>query len=159
MLATTTYDAIRDRMVAKVEAITPASASAYRLRRAKQSTSIRSWTKTSAVFRGFEIEGGSRIEPPFKDPSAYLVTQRVDLTIAYPTAWGLYGLKDRDDAEAVIESDANQIRDALYSAGNYVAGQLAAIPLDREPPDKSDADIWFQVLSFDVTYYASQSLT
>jgi hypothetical protein len=93
------------------------------------------------------------------DPAGFMRNEQVTITLAYPLALGMFGCEDLDDVEDLIRADAKQIRDAIFSAGNYVTGQLAARPLDLPETDRGGEGIWFQDLPFDVTYYEAQSLT
>ena len=111
------------------------------------------------LFRMFEIRRGSATEPGLIDPDALLRNETVTVTIAYPLLLALYGTDDLDEVERVMRRDARQIRDALFSSGNYASGQLAAQPLDLDPPDMGGDECWFQDVSFTAIYYEGQTLT
>lgn len=90
--------------------------------------------------------------------TALLCRRSVTLSIAYPAKLrGLFGIGGMVDVESLIEKDARQVRDAIFSAGNYVAGQEAAfvtrLPLRRE------GSVWFQDFQVDVQLFESQTLT
>jgi hypothetical protein len=75
-------------------------------------------------------------------PSQYLRSCQVRVTVAYPILPGIYGTNDLDDVEKTIRADAAQIRDALFSSGNYVSGQEATLPQPSgslPPPDSTEA--------------------
>lgn len=154
---TTTIETIRDQMITKIEAITPANLANYLFRRATKRYDIRDQNPGSALFRKFEIvRTGSAEDPPFFDPSAIEREEEMTVTVAYPVLAGLYGNNDLDDMEDVIRKDAQQIRDTLFSSTNYVTGQLAAFvtiePVNRGGP------VWFQEFTVIAKYYETQSL-
>lgn len=160
-LTTTTFHLVRDQMATKICALTPTGGGGRLYRRSKKSARLREWTavKTEAGFRAFEITRADSQEPPLLDPAAYLRSETVTVTVAYPLLFGIYGTEDTDEVENLIRADAAQIRDCLYSSGNYVDGQQAALPLPIPEPDRSSDEVWFQDITFTVLYYEAQTLT
>ena len=159
MATTTTFAAIRDNYITVLEALTPTTKSEVPLRCVKKAE-LREWAEknaTSAVLRKFDIRRGDGTEPPFQDPSAIERNEDMVLTVAYPVANGLYGQDDRNDMEDLIRSDARQIRDAVVSSDNYLAGQSAAL-LETLPAPERDEKVWFQVFVFRLIYTEAQSL-
>lgn len=169
---TTTLPAIIEKMITTIEALTPTQVPGDRMfRRLKKShIDLREWAtennSTSACLRMFSIEQtGDAEEPPLFDPSMLEHNEEVTITVAYPNKPGAYrtsagstdGASDRDDMAEVIRKDATQIRDAIFSGSNYVAGQQAAF-VTIQRPDKSDGDVTFQDLTVRVIYRQAQSL-
>lgn len=159
-LTTTTYHLIRDQMVTKVAALTPTLLGSRKFKRANPRHQIRDWSAVAqeAGFRAFEITRAEASEPALMDPAAFLRRETVTVIVAYPILRAIYGSEDLDSIENTIRSDTAQIRDALYSSGNYVTGQQAAIPLQLPETDRASDEVWFQSIPFDVLYYEAQTL-
>lgn len=159
-LTTTTYATIRDRIIRNLIDATPNALAERKFNRAPRRHPIREFPAvgTEAGFRLFEVTRGAGSEPGLLDPSAFLRSEILTVTVAYPLLRAIYGNEDLDDVEDVIRQDARQIRDLVFSADNYVDGQQAALPLDLPEPDKTDPECWFQDVSFDLRFYEAQSL-
>ncbi len=156
---TTTFAAIRDQMASKLALLTTSGCGGRKFVRSKQRVPLREWSAvaTEAGFRAFEIVGDEIAEPSVLDPAAYLVTQTITIRIAYPLLRAIYGSDDLDDVEGAIQADLRQVRDTVFSSGNYLAGQEAATP--QSPTiDRSGAEVWFVEMPFAVQFYASQTL-
>ena len=158
--AGTTFEAIRDAIIVILEALTPATQGA-RFRRHQQRQPLRRWAPAhaGASLRTFEIERQSpKSDPPLHDPA--LVERQVTarLSVAYPVLPGAYGRGDLDDMADVIDADARQLRDAIYSPGALISGQLAAF-VDVQPIDRTLDEIHFLDLMLDLRFFESQSLT
>lgn len=162
-LATTTYDAIRDQMATVIHGIAPGLISNRPFEEHEpKRVRLRDHAEQhpgEELFRAFEIRRGTASEPPLIDPDAVNRNEIVTVTVAYPTLLAIYGVEDLDEVEKVMRRDARQIRDALFSSGNYVSGQLAALPIEMGAPDAGNADCYFQELAFTVVYYEGQTLT
>ena len=162
-LTTTTYDAIRDQMATTLHGLTPTLLSnrlfEEHLPKRRRLRDHAAQHPGEELFRSFEIRRGAATEPGLLDPDAVLRNETVTVTVAYPTLLALYGTDDLDEVERLIRGDARQIRDAVFSAGNYVSGQLAALPIELDAPDTSDADCYFQEIAFTAIYYEGQTLT
>lgn len=158
-LTVTTWPTIRDKIIDVIEALAPVSQASLPFRRAKRSRSVRDWSKTTAVFRGFEVRRteADLLEGP-RDPTVILRSEAFVVAIGYPMTLGLYGINDIDDMETLIRADARQVGDAVFSSGNYVTGQQAALPRGLPAIDRGDSDVWFQDLPFTAIYYEGQTL-
>jgi hypothetical protein len=160
-MATTTFSAIRAGYITAIEALTPSKKAERTFKRSKKFSPIEERVAdnaTSAVFREFEIispSGGEEAE--FMDPSQFEVREQLQLKVAYPNNPGLYGSDGLDDAETLIEADADQIRDTITSASNYVSGQNLCKVLSKQV-DRSDENVWLLTLEAEVLYYKSQTL-
>ena len=98
-MPTTTFEAIRDQMITKLEAITPAilAAPGQEFRRVGRRFRLREWAagNPDGAFRKFEImRSGIAEEPPFMDPSVFELNEAAAITVAYPRTVGLYGQGD-----------------------------------------------------------------
>lgn len=161
MPTTTTFAAIRDNYITLIEALTPTKLADKLFRRSPRHRRLGDWAlgSGSAALRGFELVGEEAVpDPNLFDPSALERVEHMVLMVAYPVQVALYGRDDLDELEAVTRSDARQLRDLVYSAGNYLAGQSAAF-VEILPLDRGDDRVWFR--SFDVVlhYLEAQSLT
>lgn len=164
-MQTSTLAAIIDKMTAVIEGLTPAASPVdARFRRSPiKHKRLRSWcvnAKGSEVFRVFEVyRDGDRDDPGVMDPSATEINMPIRVTIAYPAELvALYGRDDLDDLEDVIESDARQIRDALFSPSNLTDGGHQASIVRVLAPDRSDEKVYFQDLIVTAKYFATQNL-
>lgn len=165
MATTTTFKLIRNQMVTVLEALTPATLNRpeNKFRRLPDKTvTLEAWALEHGAdngFRKFDIRRtGSFTDPEVLDPTANRRTLEATVTVAYPLNFGLYGANDIDDLEDTIDSDVVQIRDALFSSGNYLSGQLATI-VTVEDTDRADDRVWFQRFLLEITYYNAQTLT
>lgn len=159
MATTTTYAAIRDNCITKIEALVPSLLSQFSFRRAPRRHELAVWADGagSAALRTFEIrQASSSPDPNLFDPTALERHEEAVLLIAYPVLPALYGTDDLDELEKVMRSDAHQLRDLVFSAGNYVAGQNACF-VEIEEPDRGDR-VWFQGLRLTLLYLESQTL-
>lgn len=121
---------------------------------------LREWAdgKSSIQFRKFEWHRSSEANEPFVLlPDTIMRIERATLTVAYPAMPALYGPDDLDSMEDVIRADAAQLRDALISPGNLIAGCCAVLPVIEEP--ERNTLVWFQSIVCELTYYESQALT
>lgn len=160
MPTTTTYAAIRDAYYTVIEALTPAVLPALRFRRQPRHLRLEDWAARagSAALRHFSLERDALVSDPLvMDPSTVERNETCTLLVAYPADPALYGRDDRDDMESVLRRDARQLRDAIFSAGNYQAGQSAAfVTLE---PTRREGNVWFLPLRIDLIYTEAQSLT
>ena len=142
-----------------LEAITPSYSTDKPFARSRANKPLREWATgtSSAAFRQFEwYRTGDAADPNVLDPAERLTIERVTITIAYPELPMLYG-PDVESIEDAIRADAKQLRDALLSPGNLIAGCQCVMPTIR-PPERGLA-IWFQDIDCEVTYFESQTLT
>lgn len=159
MAVTTTYAAIRDNYIRLIEAITPTLLSQLAFRRGLRRQELEVWADGagSAAFRKFEIRQASgSADPNLLDPTALERHEEAVILLAYPVLPALYGTDDLDEMEKVMRSDAHQVRDAVFSPGNYLAGQYAAF-VEIEEPDRGDR-VWYQPLRVTLMYLESQTL-
>ena len=158
---TTDYWTIRDNMILKIEALTPSLLVGDPFRRSKQREGLREWagrTASTAVLRRFDVRRPAPAPDPNVLNSARLVrNETIRVEVAYPVDVALYGTADIDDIEKVMRSDARQIRDCIFSAGNYVDGQHAAF-VSIEEPDQASDRVWFQAFTVEIIYNEAQSL-
>lgn len=160
MAVTTTYAAIRDNYIRLIEAITPTLLSQLAFRRGLRRQELEVWAESagSAALRKFEIRLDGDVEDPntmdFTDADRY---EDAEILIAYPVLPALYGTDDLDEMEKVMRSDARQVRDVVFSPGNYLSGQSAAF-VEIRKPERGDR-VWFQPLRLSLIYLESQSLT
>lgn len=112
----------------------------------------------SGAIRKFQFKRTGGVEdPPTLDWTAKETNEDVSLTLAYPAAFAAYGTKDRDDLDGLIRADARQIRDLLFSGGNYLPGHSATFvsigPVDDTGP------VWFQHFFIQMIYTEFEGLT
>ena len=160
MATTTTYAAIRDQIHTVIEALTPAVLPGQKFRRAPRHVRLDEWAQKTgnASLRRFEFTRDALVSDPLvMDPTAVERNETSILLVAYPFDPALYGRDDRDDMETVIRRDARQLRDAIFSSGNYLAGQSAAfVTLE---PTRREASVWLSALRIDLIYTEAQTLT
>ena len=165
MATTTTFGAIRNQIVTVVEALTPTLMNRLedKFRRCPDKTmKLETWALEHGIdscFRKFDLRiSGSVTDPEVLDPAVHRRTQSATLTMAYPVNPAMYGPNDLDSMEDVIASDAAQIRDAVFSPGNLLAGHLANM-VTIEDVDREDDRVWFQRFTLSIIYYHAQTLT
>ena len=160
MATTTTFAAIRDNMVTVIQALTPASLPDTTFKRLPANHELRTWALqngSTAVFRRFQVLRGGSEEAPLLDPDAFERNEAAFLSVASPAPPGLGGPDDLQDLDDIMRADARALRDAIFSADNYLAGQsLASVTI--EAPDRSDDAVWFQDFTIQLIYLEAQSL-
>jgi hypothetical protein len=166
----TTLSAIKARIRVVLEAATPTTALASDLFRSCPNTSqlLREWVTDNAgdqCLRKFDLRrvGDSAEREPFGGGGAGDEIQRDELlllTVAYPRLERLYGDDGLDDMEDVIRGDARQIRDLITSGSTSVAvsGWQGVLHTVIHEPER-DGAVWFQTLTFSVSYCEAQTLT
>lgn len=113
----------------------------------------------SASLRKFQFDRSEIVEdPPFFHWETREVNEHMLLTMAYPTQYAIYGRDDSDDMDKVIRSDAHQLRDLIFSGGNYLVGQSAAF-VKILPPLKEDPRVIYQPYDIELIYTERESLT
>jgi len=158
MAATTTYGAIRDQMIAKIQAITPTVRSDELFARSHTRLPLRiEATSSSAFFRKFEIvRTGATEQPPHMDGDSVYRIEEATISVAYPAVPGAAGEDEIDDLEDLIRKDAKLIHDVIFSAGNYVSGQDIAVPVIQ--PVEMGEGVWFQDIVVRIQYRESMTL-
>lgn len=160
MAVTTTWPLIRANYHTKFDALTPTRISTPLFRRAPTHVRLQAWAvgAGSAALRKYEFTREDAVDAEVMDPTAFERNETVLLTVAYPVAVSLYGAAELDEIDAVMRQDAAQLRDCLFSAGNYLAGQSAAFP-EILAPVMDDERCWFQSLRVLLIWTESQTLT
>lgn len=156
---TTTATAIINKAIEVVEALAPIEIATRPFRvTAAPNLPLQTWANDAGalqLFRRFEIvRSGARDDPGINDPAATLAGVPLLMTVVYPPLPRLYGLVHYRELEAVIESDAHQIRDALRAPTALVAGHLANQPT-IEPLGRGER-MWFQDISISTVFYIVQ---
>lgn len=162
-MPTTNWYAIRDGYITAIAALTPNNIAKPKFQeRPVRHVGLKAWAeknKGSSTFRKFEIKqvvGGEEAE--FMDPSQIELFEELELVVSYPSQLhNLYGDEGDDDLEQIIEQDSAQLRDALMSGSNLQSGQntanVAAVEIER------DEDVWFLMITLEIRYFRSQSIT
>lgn len=149
-------------MVANIRAITPANLADKSFDRCPVQVRLQDWatkqTPGSAVFRKFEIRRALAEEAAFFAPDELERAERAIVRVAYPILPDLYGFGGLDDLEEVVRRDARDLRDAIQTSDNYLAGQNAAFIDEIDAIDESHEHIWFLTLRVRLLYYEAQSL-
>jgi hypothetical protein len=160
-MANTTFEAIRinyagsTKLRGLLEKLTPRSmANKGFVRLQDKNSLLRDWCgdkPTEIQFRKFEWKSTSDVTDYEVLSSPQLRTEYATLTVAYPVLSKLYGPDDLDSMESVIRADAVQLRDAILTPDNLIAGCEAAIPqikaLNRQ------GNVWFQEITVELIYY------
>ena len=163
MATTTTFQLIRKQMYVKLRAITPtyAAATLFDASPVQYRRPFREWAAEAgtAAFRKCEIRAtGPEVDAQWCDPTAKEVTVTAILTIAYPTAPGIAGTADKDFfLDDLIASDAKQVPDKVFSAANYLDGQMTTFATIGEL-DRSNPMMYFQDIELSVCFHKTQSL-
>lgn len=164
MVATTTWGTVRNNLITVVQAITPSllnrPENLFR-RCPDKSMSVDQWAITHAAdtcFRRFDVRrAGQWQDPEVLDPTAIRRQMPAMITVAYPVNVALYGADDLDDLENLVDSDAMQIRDAVFSPDNQVSGQTYTL-VTVDDLDRADPRVWFQRFTLEVEFYTTQNL-
>lgn len=160
---TTTLAAIRAQMLTTLEAIVPAHEASIRFERHRGESDFRAWVEMNeqGAWRRFHInslfdEGPT---PASTNSDVEFRSARLELLVAYPKRWGLYGQDGERGAHDVIESDREQIdgRSGIghNNSAGYVSGQHSSIRVARETL-VGDAVLVSRTV-YEVTYYRSVS--
>lgn len=161
-MTTSTLAEILAKVRSVVTSLTPGSLSAQRFDRAPRRYPLRLWAvqqgASSATLRKFEVKRtGPREDPGVIDPTAYFVNRDLLLEVAYPALPALYGREDLDDLEDLVEADALQIRDALFSPTGLANDAHQETVVVVEELDRGDDDVWFQPFTLTVKYFSPQT--
>lgn len=162
-MSTTTWHAIRDAYASAIVALTPTLLAGRErtFERCPKRRELKPWaleTNNSAVFRKFEfVRRGPQTNAGHLASDEKRVLQRADLTVAYPTDPAFYGKSEIDDLEKAMLADANQLADALFTPGNFRAGQSIQNVVPQEP-DRANPGVWFQTISCELVYTVAQDL-
>lgn len=162
-MTTWTIGQIVDRCIAVVEAITPDVAEpqgrGFVLNRAP-SRPLRLWTQDAGAngrMRTFDIELGQRSDVGPNPLQAVQVDWDILILVAYPGDPKLYSLTHRHELDALIASDARQIRDALVRpAGLAGSGHVANFITTIPGPDRASERVLFQAIPMTARFYHPQ---
>lgn len=163
---TTTPTAIITQLATVLEALTPAISTtpAKLFRRSKSpNRPLRTWIPDAGgndMLRKFDLfRDGSRLNIGINHPEANLISVPLTLTVAYPAVPKLYALTELYDLEALIESDALQLHDAILGPSALVSGDQAFLDVEILRTDQSDERHWYQDLTMTAVFYTAQRLT
>ena len=164
-MTTSTLAQILTKIRAVIVGCLPATLPDVRfMRPTEKHVPLREWALANAgsqCARKFEVKRfGPREDPGVIDPQAYYCNRQVLVEIAYPAELAaLFGREDLDDLEDVIEADALQIRDALFSPTGLAndAHQETAVVI--EDLDRVEGPVWFQPFTLTVKYFSPQLFT
>lgn len=152
----TTWAAIRANITSVLQALTPDSApTSAKFDRAPRRYQLKKWASTvgSGALRKFELRRtGSVSDPQVQTPYQVQRNETAILQVVYPALPALYGTEDYDTMEDAIRTDANQIRNALFSPANYLSGQQAAFVSIDEPErvTKPDGQLQYLIQKFTI---------
>jgi len=159
-MATTTVPLIRASLVSTIEAAAPLRLASVRFRRANQADDLQDaadGAPGSHLLRKYEIvQTDSGAEGEVIHSTQILKEEIFELKIAYPNLENIAGAGGLDGLRDMMREDHRVLRDALFSADNYLSGVL------RQGPGTSqfeeDDDIWWLVMSLPVLFYEASTL-
>lgn len=158
----TTVEAIRDNAISLIEALSPSLLSSVPMRRHRGEQSLDEWADANpaASLRVFSLLQTSDGEPPaVSNTTEELRTAILELRIAYPRLYGLYGQQNVRDAFDLMEADAIKIDGrsgiGLNNSGGYVAGCHSVLITDRII-EESESNL-FAVFTIETMYYRGVS--
>lgn len=148
-MATTTPEAIRDRMIAVIEALTPVSDSGVRFRayRNEGGANFQAWAEANpaGARRRFQVRtAGSTSTPPVSNTDVEEHQVEVTITVAYPQTGrdGRGQALDRDDtadADAFqIDRACGMLGKASFTSPHADATWIEGVPRDRIVGDACD---------------------
>lgn len=116
----TTFATVRDKQCLLLEALTPSKHAGTKFRRHREQAPFEAWVDANpkACLRRFQILSDMEVEQ--SDTSdGDLVSWRhtMQLWVAYPLEYGLYGAENERDLEDVVELDAVKIDSAIGRHG------------------------------------------
>jgi hypothetical protein len=160
-MATTTFEAIRDKQIQVVEALTPTAHSGVKFEAARDEQDFREWASShrAAAFRRFTIVNAFDYQAPEVDTHDVVFERMTaQVVVAYPVGGGRYGAENRRDMRDLIDTDFRQIDRALgpygQNLGNWVDGQSLCL---RTSVDVSeDGDIFFLLLNYEIGFYRAR---
>lgn len=124
----TTFATVRDNQLALLEAATPSKHADKKFRRHREQAEFMAWVEANpaACFRRMQLLSQMDVEQ--SDTSdGELVSWRhnIELRVAYPLQFGLYGAENERDLEDVLEQDAVTIDSTIGRHGypNFVQYQ------------------------------------
>lgn len=161
----TTFKLIRERYCGSssarglLEQLTPTLLPGSPFVRANRRYPLRAWADgTTACLRHFEwtSAGDEQEVAQVQGEDVRFVRQFAALVVAYPSLPGIGGVDEMDSLEDLMESDARQIRDCLFSSGNLMADLYAVLPVIGTP--ERSGDVWFQTFAIELQFRKAQTL-
>jgi hypothetical protein len=122
---------------------------------------LKTWpirASSTQVLRLFDVaQDGDRVDLHLMDPQATLCEIPFLVMVAYPSVPGLLGMERHRDIEALMSTDAQQIRNAIFATSGLAApGHQGFTELRPRKPDRSNAAIWFQEIAIKARLYVAQ---
>jgi hypothetical protein len=159
----TTFGAIRDQLVTTIKALTPArlASSTYRfapripVEYHDEANNLRGWAEEnpSDCFRVYDVVQQGWLPSGTSDGDIQGRMATLELVVAYPDLYGLYGVDGSAEQADVMEADISQVAATvgLHGAGNWVSG---ATPMEPEEVTFEDGEnVRFAVLTLGFHYY------
>lgn len=153
--ATTTIDAIRDAFETSIEAISPSNHSSVGFRVSLGEVSFREWAEAhpDAALRRFSILRVGSVEPgEVSDASVEEKLATLELVVAYPKQMALYGVENVRDMQALMQSDAAKINEAIGGSG-YASWPSGLIDCQEIDTIEDGDAVSFLVHSFEIRFY------
>lgn len=161
-MTTTTFTAIVAKAAERIAGLTPLASPPTTgfVRHATSHKPLRDWVPEAGqnlTFRVFEVgRGDGEWAPPgINAHDAKLIGVPFLCTVCYPVNPKLLGLGTLYDLEAVIESDADQISDALQKTTALVAGMQGHIDVAVGRLERTER-FWFQPITSTAVFYAAK---
>lgn len=162
-MTTRTLTEIMNHYATVIAALTPAVVTSP-VKLFRRSTApnrpLRAWIPDAGgndMLRRFEVKpDGARQDLGTMSTSTARVLRPIVITVAYPAVPKLYGLGSDFDLEALIESDATQIRNAIFDVGGLVGSGHQANFITQLGVDQADERIWFQDFAVDAQFFMAQ---
>lgn len=154
---TTTMETIRDNWITVIEALTPTSIPSVTFHVERGEVDFDDLAERQPdIFRRFTIEDLATYPPSeMSDMVAELLETEVEVRVAFPKEWGIYGSNNSRDARDVLREDMFQIDKAIGHNGgaNYVSGQIASKAIERTI-EETDNHL-FALMRYSVQFYRS----
>lgn len=159
---TTTFDTIAENYYAKFLLLTPRGGltdAGKKFDRSTRRQPLRVWASgDSACLRKLELSQDRVIDDErILHPSTGERKVEATLTVAYPVLPALYGTREIDDMNEVMDQDASHLRDTLIAPPNFVSGQNLCHVTSWDFDRGSDT-VWFLVMHLEITFFETQTL-
>lgn len=154
-MATTTWTAIRDIMVAQVRAITPDKHTNIPFVKDRGERDFREWSaeNNGPAPRSFGVSHLFEFEPiQISDNTSILEPAQIEVVVAYPDKWPE---NDRDELDVIIEEDRQAIDKVLGYSATAFSDSCTINPIFSV--ERDDENVWFLVLEYTVIYHRSVS--
>jgi hypothetical protein len=155
MAQTTTYESILDSMVTQIRAIVPSKVSNVLFTMHRGEDEFLPWVEKNptACFRRVEIANNFDHEMNgISDGTIWEYVHTCTVMVAYPKAWGKYGIDNMRDADVLIDSDLAQLDNAIGTSGfaTFVSGQALSDRRGMTPVSFGGA--WVMQLNYKLQY-------